>query len=218
MSRPSAILIVRSRCRLNEDAIAFARDALRLTAVLESAQWDDWKDRVETMEGDVVLNFLSDRLLSGAVLSRPNVNFHPAPPEYPGRGTASYAIYDGVGQFGACAHVMDPRPDSGTILKVKRFAIAAHEGCESVSRRAELACLDLLQDMVTHIAAYGHLPPPCGDRWTRKAFTRKQFEQWLILDPSDPDGFCRKVAAARHSKYPGPYVYLHGHRFALDED
>jgi methionyl-tRNA formyltransferase len=218
MTRPTAILIVRSRCRLNEDAIAFVRDSMDLRAVLESADWPQWKESIDAIEADYVFNFLSDRILKGAILERKNVNFHPAPPEYPGRGTASYALFDNIGSFGACAHVMAAKPDAGPILKVRRFPIGDDEGCESVSRRAELACLDLLQEVVTEIARSGALPPPCGAVWKGAAFTRKQFEEWLMLDPADPDAFARKVRAARHSKYPGPFVTLHGYRFGLISD
>lgn len=214
-ARPSAILIVRSRCRLNEDAIAFVRDAFDLREVLEAGDWDQWKDRVGAIETDYVFNFLSDRILKGAVLARKAVNFHPAPPEYPGRGTASYALYDRVGSFGACAHIMDAKPDAGAILRVRRFPITEGEGCDSVARRAELACLDLLQEVVAHIRAHGELPPPCGAKWTREPFTRKHFEQWLVLNPADREEFERKIAAARHPRYPGPFVVVNGYRFAL---
>lgn len=217
MGRPTAILIVRSGCSLNEDAAAAARDALDLRHVLESADHDSWSPRLDGLDGRIVLNFLGDRILKGAVLEREAVNFHPAPPEYPGRCTASYALFDGAATFGATAHRMAARPDSGDILAVRRFPIAADEGCAAVASRAENACLDLLRDIVAHVGRIGALPPPSGETWRRKPLTRKQFEDWLVLDPSDPATFERKIRASRHPRYPGPYVYVNGRRFSLDE-
>lgn len=217
MSRPTALLIVRSGCHLNEDAVAAARDALDLRHVLESADHDSWAPRLDDLDGRVVLNFLSDRILKGAVLERDAVNFHPAPPEYPGRCTASYALFDSAATFGATAHRMAATPDSGKILMVQRFPIAADEGCDVVAGRAEDACLDLLRAVVAHVGRTGALPPPSGETWQCKPFTRKQFEDWLVLDPADPATFERKIRASRHPRYPGPYVYVNGRRFSLDE-
>jgi methionyl-tRNA formyltransferase len=185
--------------------------------VLESGRWEEWKDRLETMEGEFVLNLLSDRILKGAILKRQTVNFHPAPPEYPGCGTASYAIFDGASSFGATAHIMADKPDSGAILKVKRFPILETDGCENLAGKAEAACLELMAEIAAHIQAEGALPSPNGEAWQRKAFTRKEFQEWLILDPADPETFERKIRAARHSRYPGPYVYVNGRRFSLAE-
>lgn len=218
MSLPGAILILRSNCGLNDEAIALVNGTLDLRHILYSSAWAEWKDKLDELKGDFVLNFLSDRILKGAILERRTVNFHPAPPEYPGRCTASYAIFDDAGTFGATAHRMAAKPDSGPILKVKRFPITAHEGCESVARRAESACLELLREIIFEIRTTGELPPPSGESWARAAFTREHFDKWLILDQTDQAVFEKKITAAKHPRYPGPYVYIHGHRFRLNDE
>src|SRR5215470_6679976 len=43
-------------------------------------------------------------------------NFHPGPPDYPGWAPAHFAMYDGAKTFGATAHVMERRVDSGAIV------------------------------------------------------------------------------------------------------
>jgi methionyl-tRNA formyltransferase len=165
--------------------------------------------------GDMVLNFLGSTIFRGRVLDVSNVNFHPAPPEYPGRGGASRALFDGSATFGATAHRMERTPDSGPIYAVERFPIEPAEGCASVFARAEAACLDLLGGIVSHLAEHQTLPPPTDAKWVGRAMTRKQFEAWLVLDPADPESFERKIAAARHPRFPGPYVIVNGHRFGL---
>src|SRR5262249_41689556 len=42
-------------------------------------------------------------------------NFHPGPPDYPGRHPASFAIYEGAARFGATAHEITGRVDNGPI-------------------------------------------------------------------------------------------------------
>lgn len=217
MARPSAILIVRSGSPLNAEATDAVQQVLDLRHVLESADGDAWAGRLDGLEGRFVFNFLSDRILKGGVLAREAVNFHPAPPEYPGRSTASYALFEGALDFGATAHRMAVAPDSGAILQVRRFPILPSDGCADLAARAERACLELLRETAACVARTGALPAPCGETWKRKPYTRKDFEKWLILDPSDPETFERKIRAARHPIYPGPYVIVRGRRFALDD-
>ena len=50
-------------------------------------------------------------------------NFHPGPPNYPGWAPAHFALYDGARTFGATAHVMTRRVDSGPILGTESFII-----------------------------------------------------------------------------------------------
>src|SRR4029079_998386 len=50
-------------------------------------------------------------------------NFHPGPPEYPGWAPAHFALYEGAAEFGATAHAMAERVDSGPIVAVSRFTI-----------------------------------------------------------------------------------------------
>ena len=53
----------------------------------------------------------------------PAYNFHPGPPTYPGSHVASFAIYDGADMFGATAHEMAAKVDSGPIVGVEWFQV-----------------------------------------------------------------------------------------------
>jgi methionyl-tRNA formyltransferase len=48
-------------------------------------------------------------------------NFHPGPPQYPGRFPSLLAIYERATTFGATAHVMSERVDAGPIVGVDYF-------------------------------------------------------------------------------------------------
>jgi hypothetical protein len=48
-------------------------------------------------------------------------NFHPGPPQFPGWAPAHFALYEHASEFGATAHAMDERVDSGPIVDVALF-------------------------------------------------------------------------------------------------
>jgi methionyl-tRNA formyltransferase len=55
-------------------------------------------------------------------------NFHPGPPEYPGWAPAHFALYEQAIEFGATAHAMAARVDSGPIVEAVHFPIPADIG------------------------------------------------------------------------------------------
>jgi len=215
--KATCILLIGENEYLNKCAILFAEQKLDLIAVVRSKDTFIKEENLAELKPDYVFSFLSDRILKGPLLEFKNVNFHPAPPEWPGRGSASLAIYHSSVSYGATAHIMTVNIDDGPILSVKRFGILPDESCESLFSRGENACLELFYEIVTHIVIHNALPEPSGEQWKRKAMTRKQFEKWLILNPDDRDDFVRKIKATRHSKYPGPYILIHGYKFALTQ-
>jgi methionyl-tRNA formyltransferase len=147
-------------------------------------------------------------------IRRAAINFHPAPPAYPGVGSASYALFHGDSEFGITAHLMEPKCDSGLILQTLRFPVAADDTCESLFDRALVRSLDLYQEVLAKIAA-GRSLEGCGETWARAAITRAEFERWMELSLDDPpDVFERKINALRHSRFPGPYLQVRGRRFA----
>lgn len=175
---------------------------------------DDVPEDVACGGADLAVSFLSRRILRGRALEIPNVNFHPAPPEYPGVGGASRALYDGAEIFGATAHAMVEDVDAGPIYDVRRIEIRRPETCASLFARAEVACLDLLAG-VAETLQHDTLQPSPIYKWTGKAMKRAEFNEWLVLDRDDPVKFARKLDATVHPTLPGPYVVVRGHRFAL---
>lgn len=176
-------------------------------------------DAVLTREPvDFLFNFLSPVILRSQTVSRVRraaINFHPAPPEWPGVGSASYALFENAREFGATAHVMTERVDAGPILRVHRFPILPGDTCEPLFERGLNCSLQLFEALLSDLAKNGEVKP-CGETWRRKAITRKEFELWMTLSPSDPpDLVQRKERAVRHSRFPGPFLEVAGLRFEL---
>ena len=211
----TCIILLGSQNYLNHCAVLFAKQIFNVIAIINPDNDKFDEDELYELKPDYVFSFLNQRILYGALLKCTNVNFHPSPPNWPGRGGASLAIYTGDKYFGATAHTMELKVDAGTILKTKYFTILPDEACESVFSRSENACLELFYEILSYIALHKKLPEPSGETWTRSATSRKQFEEWLLLNPADKDDFLLKIKASKHSKLPGPYVIVHGHKFGL---
>ncbi len=168
---------------------------------------------------DVLLNFLAPMIVPARVLDgirREAINFHPATPDWPGLGSASYALHRGDAEFGVTAHRMTAAIYDGEIVRVMRFPIEREDTCESLSNRARGHSVGVFRDVCEELARSGRLQPS-GDRWARPAITRREFEHWMLLSPEDSrDEVARKVRALRHSRLPGPFFLIDGARVQVD--
>jgi methionyl-tRNA formyltransferase len=154
------------------------------------------------------------RVLAG--VTREAVNFHPATPDWPGIGSASYALYRGDAEFGVTAHRMTATIDGGEIVRVARFPVERGDTCETLFDRALVRSVGVFRDVCEELAASGSLQPS-GDRWARPAITRKEFERWMLLSPQDSrEEVARKLRALKHSRLPGPFFVIGGERVPVD--
>ncbi len=212
------ILITDVNHYLTADALALCHAHFSRVTLVDENDAAIAEGLSEVTRCDLLISFLNARILPPSLLRFANINFHPAPPEHPGRGGASYALHESAPTYGATAHIMAERVDAGTILLVDEFPIDTYDSCETLFARAERSCLDLLARALSTFSKIGQLPSPNGMNWGRKPGTRKQFIEWLVLDPSDRDSFDRKLVAAYHSRFAGPYVIVHGLKFGLVND
>lgn len=212
----TCILIMDADHHLTPEALAYCRGHFDVVHSFDENDPNISAPSFAERPRDLLISFLNERILPERLLSGPNINFHPGPHTHPGRGGASLAIYEGATSYGATAHRMASTVDSGEILLTAEFEITQYDSCETLFGKAERACLDLLEKALVHFSKNGTLPQPSGKKWSRKGTTRKQFEQWLIIDNEcSREMFDRKVAATYHSRFPGPYIVIHGLKFGL---
>ena len=146
-----------------------------------------------------------------------NINLHPAPPEYPGIGSVSRALYDERSEFGVTAHLMEKKVDKGKILKVKRFPILNDDTCEKLDFRAKQSSIDLMKDILK-IFSKEDSDFTCNDKWSGFVMNRKKFKEWMQIPlNASKDETDRKIKALSHSKFPGPFLQIHGHKFAYNK-
>ena len=100
----------------------------------------DWK-------GDLIISFLNYIILPKNILKKaPAVNFHPGPPEHPGSGCVSWAMYENQKIYGVTVHELTAKVDSGKIFKVNRFDISNYELREDIDYRVKTELLKLFYE------------------------------------------------------------------------
>jgi methionyl-tRNA formyltransferase len=222
-SKYSCILLTSDREHLSSAAETFARklfDVKHVSRYPRGAKHlaAEVTDLTRGGEVDFLFNYLSPVIVPERILQsirRGAINFHPAPSEWPGIGSASYALFEGDETFGVTAHLMTSKVDSGPIVRSLRFPIVADDDCESLFARALNFSLFLFYDVLAMVAQTG-TANACNEKWKRDAIRRAEFEKWMRISPSDSaEEVRRKVRALHHSMLPGPYVEVAGMRFHL---
>ena len=87
--------------------------------------------------GTRLLSFCSSVIVPAkllAALPGPSYNFHPGPPERPGRYPSVFALYDGAAIFGVTVHEMLATVDSGPIVAAEWFDIPPGSDVESLEK------------------------------------------------------------------------------------
>lgn len=152
-----------------------ARETFDVRLVLRHSR-SERKLRGPLPTADLLLNFLSAPYVPRDELAKFTmaINFHPAPPEYPGVGSASLALYDHRVTHGVTAHLMNERYDAGQILRVRRFPIPHGSTYASLFTRSLEECLQLFIEVTDRVAR--GMDIECDERWARAPYSRREFE------------------------------------------
>lgn len=219
MSRPTcALFLPKPTHRLHTESYKIVTDYFHVMINTSIMTDDEIADR----KPDVVISFLSDRILRGKILELPNINFHPAPPKYPGRGGASYALFNGDRSYGATAHKMVEKVDAGEIYIVDHFPINSQWGCKELFEAAEDHSLQQLNEFC-QIFSEGKMPAALSVEWSGKARTKKCFQDFLdygaiTADSLEEQDVKNLVRACKHPDFPGPYIWVGGYKFELSKN
>jgi len=169
--------------------------------------WPDWSC-------DLLLSYLCPKIVPISKLeqSKLPINFHPAPPEYPGLGCYNFAIYDDAKEYGVTCHRMSPRVDSGEIYRVRRFPMPDSSTVDSLQKRSLVEMHELLNEILAAIMGGNELTRT--DEWRRGPTTRADFEtlRQVPLDATR-DEVERRVKAFANPNFDGAYLRLHGFDF-----
>lgn len=153
-----------------------------------------------------------------ARLSRPAYNFHPTPPTYPGKHPAAFALYDETRRYGATAHEMMERTDSGPIVGAVEFPVPAGASADWLVDQAYAATIRLFLMLSRPLATESSPLPHAPLSWGERRCSQRAFDAMRALPPDlDAAEFERRVAAFNGRTGNGqPFVSLHGRRFVLE--
>ena len=144
-------------------------------------------------------------------------NFHPGPPDYPGRHAESFALYERATVYGATAHRMVEKVDAGPIVDVELFQVPAGTTIEQLSEMAFGALARLFWRLAEPLATREEGLPASEAKWSGIKSTRRRYAAMcdIPLDISAGELALRIAAFGRGDDFPAPTVTLHGVKFRL---
>ena len=213
-----------SVCLLTKDsiycdiAINFVRQNFLNYKIVKGDLNDSQNKILYETKFDYIIAFLypkivTEDILKNAVISA--INFHPGPPEYPGAGCYSFALYNDEKSFGTTCHHMLKKPDTGQIILVKRFPIFKNDIFNTLKERTMIYTLLNFFELMYIIIEKKDLPIS-KERWKREPNTRKDFNRLLeITLDTHPDEIDRRIRATAHPQYPGPFIQIGGKKYTI---
>lgn len=184
-------------------------------------KWGDiLSEEARDWEGDYLISYLSRWVVPDRLLKRAHIaafNFHPGSPDYPGIGCLNFALYDEATEYGVTCHHMATRVDTGRIIAVKRFPVFPNDSVSSLLSRTHDMQLTLFYEILGILITHGELPVS-EEKWTRKPYTRKEFNELGKITPNmEASEVARRVRATSFGIYQ-PTVEIAGYTFVLKPD
>lgn len=157
---------------------------------LESEWGKPFPAAARRWEGDLLVSYLSRWIVPPDVLNAAKdgaINFHPAPPEYPGTGCVNFAIYHGANLYGVTCHFMAAQVDAGPVIECRRFPLLhPDDDVESVLQATyEHLALLFRDQMFAYKQGVRFQPSPhLTDAWIpENRRTRKDLDRLMELSP-----------------------------------
>ena len=172
-----------------------------------------------TKNYDFLISFLNPAYINKSIrnkIKKNSYNFHPGPPEYPGFGCYNFALLNKTKFYGSTIHVIDDKLDSGEIVNVKKFKISyknislekliskTHKNLLNQGRKF---ILDLINKNIEFKTKF---------RWSKKAYTKKQFEKARQIKINDSKSeILNKIKAFSYKNYDCVYIKLGGFKLEI---
>tara|TARA_B110000503_G_C7087953_1_gene388163 strand:+ start:350 stop:1063 length:714 start_codon:yes stop_codon:yes gene_type:complete len=215
----------RAKCSATEELLSkFLQCDFDLTFVKSEQRGERLPEDILRWEGEYIISFRSLYVLPKALLDRAKIaaiNFHPAPPEYPGSGCINFAIYDEAEDYGVTAHVMNELVDNGTILEVRRFPITPSDNLSTVLRRTHSELFNLCSDFISGIYSIdakfieNKLKTSENESWHGEARLLKELDELQKVELNISEDELRRVVRATHMEGYPTMIELHGFKFHL---
>ena len=168
----------------------------------------DWGDPlpagVSCWEGEILISYKARWIIPKKVLDKAKdlaINFHPASPHYPGIGCINFALYENAKEYGSTCHHMNPKVDTGEIIKVIRFPIYPSDNVQTLLTRTYDHQLILFYE-ITNYLYRGKSLPKNNEEWTREPFTRKDFDKLNNIQINmDKSEIKKRIRATKYKNF-----------------
>lgn len=182
---------------------------------------DKFPEKIYINQYDYIISYISPWIIPEAVLSKTkllNINFHPGPPNYPGIGAFNFALINKETSFGATAHIMNTKVDTGKIIDVIRFPINDSFNVNDIAKKTYQSLYELFKIVLLKLNDDANIEY-ANHQWTKEPFTRKQLESISELDLNiSQDELDEKIRVLYYPNKPAPYITIHGKKFEYNPD
>jgi len=218
----------RAKCAATEELLSkFFRYGFDVTFVKSHKRGEKLPEDIYLWEGEYIVCFRSLFILPKRLIEKANIaaiNFHPAPPEYPGSGCINFALYDEVSEYGVTAHVMNELVDNGKILEVRRFPVTRFDNLASVLSRTHRELLNLCSDFISGLHSNGEnflnekLATSENEIWRGNARLLNELDALQKIDINVTERELKRIIRATYIDGYPPKIELHGFSFRLEID
>ena len=218
----------RAKCSAAEELVSkFIQYGFDVTFVKSRQRGEKLPEDIYGWEGEYIVCFRSLFILPKLLIDRASIaaiNFHPAPPEYPGSGCINFALYDEVSEYGVTAHVMNELVDNGKILEVRRFPVTSCDNLPIVLARTHSELLKLCSDFISGLYSDGEnflkkkLAASEAEVWRGKARRLKELDALQKIDTDVSEKELKRIIRATYIDGYPPKIELHGFKFRLELD
>jgi methionyl-tRNA formyltransferase len=193
-----------------------------ITHVQSKHRGESLRNAIIDWRGDLIIHYSGYYILPAPLLKNVNynaINFHPAPPEYPGSGCASWALYEDAKSYGVTLHMMNEKIDNGRILECRRFPIRSEDNLKSLIDKTKTHQFNLFLDTVNSLAKEGlsllKKEPMEKLTWHGNAKKISDIDklQNVPFDCSKEE--LKKIIRATHSEKFPIKICIHGYEFLL---
>ena len=201
-------------------ALAFLTNQKFVLTVVTGEVGSKLSKDLKTWEGDFIFSFLSPWILPDSLLAKAKVgayNWHPAPPEMPGFGGASFAIYNGKAEFGYTAHVMTKSVDAGPIIDFGHFPVEKSDTVLSLSEKSYDSMLVSFKKIVEGIQS-GKIIESKSIKWGSIKTSRRQLDDLCeITLQMDREEAERRIKANTFGESCWAYLKIGERKYSLNE-
>jgi hypothetical protein len=170
-------------------------------------------------ENSLLLSFATSVIVPARILERiPGgaVNFHAAPPEYPGRDPHHFARYDNARRYGATAHLMTSKVDDGPILATEYVDLPLDARPAEILALGNAAAHRLIDEIVPRLLRGDNISP-LNVSWSGRKKTRAEFRALCDLPHYiEKNELLKRLGAVEFEGYNNPFIDLHGIRFRME--
>lgn len=171
-------------------------------------------------KNDILLSFGSGIIVSKEILQSVGlaINIHAASPKYPGRDPHHFAAYDNTEFYGATAHYMEEKVDSGSIIGVRLVKVDNNMNANELLKIANEAGIDLFNELIESIFVNQVIPESLDIQWAQTKTSRKKFQAMCNVNPNISEKEFERLYKAFQlgSTYKNLFIELHGHIFKYE--